>query len=375
MERTSGLPFFPPTASSEAGPIDLVIWAINVIAIVFSLLIVVGIVYFSVKYRRGHMVDRSNPPLENLPIEIAWTVIPTLIVIVIFIWSSAVYLANKRMPAGATEITLVGKQWMWKLQHPEGRWEMNELHVPIGRPITLTMTSEDVIHSFFVPEFRLHQDVVPGEYTQTWFTPTRVGVYSLFCSQFCGTDHSKMVGKVYVMAPADYENWLSTGSTQQTLAQEGGRLFIQHGCSGCHGGNGSVRAPFLEGIYGKPVAVQIPPEGLTGSALIARLPKIQATTIIADNRYIHDSIVLPEKEIAAGYRPIMPAFKNRLTEEEIFKLVAYIRSLGNITGAGIMSRQGPPTRTLSPEEYKARVGFTPSNIKALTGGTAKGSSQ
>jgi cytochrome c oxidase subunit II len=247
---------------------------------------------------------------------------------------------------------------------------MNELHVPVGRPIKLTMTSEDVIHSFFVPAFRLHQDVIPGEYVQTWFTPTRVGNYHLFCAQFCGTNHSTMVGTVFVMDPADYQQWLSTGSNQETLAQEGARLFIRHGCSGCHGGNASVRAPSLEGIYGKPVAVQIPPPGTPPQALVGLLPKIQATTILADNRYIHDSIVLPEKEIAAGYRPIMPSFKNRLTEEEILKLVAYIRSLGNTTGAGILSSQGPPSRGLSPEEYRARVGFTPSNIKALTGGSA-----
>jgi cytochrome c oxidase subunit II len=370
MDRNTGLPFLPPMASAQAGPIDGVIWGINVIAIIFTLIIVVGIVYFSVKYRRGHKVDRSNPPLENLPIEIAWTVIPTVIVMVIYFWSSAVFLANKRMPVGATEISVVGKQWMWKLQHPEGRWEMNELHVPVGRPIKLTMTSEDVIHSFFVPAFRLHQDVIPGEYVQTWFTPTRVGAYHLFCAQFCGTNHSDMVGTVYVMDPADYQAWLATGSNQETLAQEGARLFIRHGCSGCHGGNASVRAPSLEGIYGKPVAVQIPPPGTPPQALVALLPKIQATTILADSRYIHDSIVLPEKEIAAGYRPIMPSFKNRLTEEEILKLVAYIRSLANTTGADIMSRQGPPSRGLSPEEYRARVGFTPSNIKSLTAGSA-----
>jgi cytochrome c oxidase subunit 2 len=377
MERTSGLPFLPPWASTQAGPIDLIIWAINLVAAFFSLIIVVSIVYFSVKYRRGHKVDRSNPPLENLPIEIAWTVIPTVIVIVIFGWSTTVFLANKRMPKGATEISVVGKQWMWKLQHPEGRWEMNELHVPVGRPITLTMTSEDVIHSFFVPEFRLHQDVIPGEYTQTWFQPIRVGTYHLFCAQFCGTNHSTMTGTVTVMAPADYEEWLSTGSNQQTLAQEGARLFMQHGCSGCHGGNASVRAPSLVGIYGKPVAVQVPPPGTPPQALVALLPKIAATTVIADNRYIHDSIVLPEKEIAGGYRPIMPSFKNRLTEEEILKLVAYIRSLANDTGATVTSgsaaaaTQGPPSRGLTLEEYKARVGFTPANIKALTAGSER----
>src|SRR5689334_19200402 len=234
--------------------------AITLTAAFFSVGIFVALVYLAVKYRRGNKVDRSNPPLYNLPIEIVWTGVPLLLAMALYIWSTAGYLVNKRVPAGAMDIYVIGKQWMWKIQHPEGRWENNELHVPVGRPIRLTMTATDVIHSFFVPAFRLHQDVVPGSYQQIWFTPTKIGEYHLFCSQFCGTLHSQMTGTVTVMDPADYEQWLRAGTSSQTLADMGHNLFIQHGCSGCHGGNGSVRAPRLDGIYGRPIPVQIPPE-------------------------------------------------------------------------------------------------------------------
>ena len=179
-----------------------------------------------------------------------------------------------------------------------------------------------------------------------------------------------MTGTVYVMNPTDYEQWLRAGPSPQTLADEGHQLFIQHGCSGCHGGNGSVRAPRLDGIYGRPVPVQIPPEGLVGAALYAALRQTTATTMTADDRYIHDSIVLPEKEVAAGYLPVMPTFKNRLTEEEIFQLTAYIKSLATPEGQRALGVSMPPTRTLSPAEYRARTGFIPANIKSLTGGSS-----
>jgi cytochrome c oxidase subunit II len=371
VPRSTGFPFIPPLASTGAYAIEAIIWAVNIVAAFFSLLIVVAIVYFAVKYRRGHQVDRSNPVIENLPIEIAWTVIPLAIAMGLFVWATAVFLANKRIPSGASEIYVVGKQWMWKLQHPEGRWEMNELHVPVGRAIKLTMTSEDVIHSFFVPAFRVHQDVIPGQYTHLWFTPSLVGTYPLYCAQFCGTNHSGMVGTVTVMSPADYQDWLTTGRTEQSLAQAGATLFVQKGCAGCHMG-GSVRAPRLEGIYGKPVPVQIPPGGVNwqdlavGTAVLQRTP---GTTLIADDRYIHDSILLPEKEIAAGYYPVMPSFKGQIDEAQIVQLTAYIKSLANTIPSNPRAvSQGPATRTVPPEEYQARVGFVPANVKKAGGG-------
>jgi cytochrome c oxidase subunit 2 len=367
--RIPTIPIAPPQASTAAVQIDLLFIGMSVIIAVFGVGVCVALVYFMVKYRRGHKVDRSNAPAHNLPIEIAWTFIPLVLLLVMYVWASAVFLDLRRMPAGAMEIYVVGKQWMWKIQHPEGRWEMNELHVPVGRNIQLTMTSEDVIHDFFVPAFRLHQDVVPGEYAKVWFKPTRVGAYHLFCAQFCGTFHSQMRGTVYVMTPADYEKWLSSGQYQQSLADAGGVLFRQHGCSGCHGAGSSVRAPVLEGLYGRPVPVQIVPQGTPPAQLRAVLAKTPATTVLADDKYIHDCIMLQDK-IPGGFEPIMPVFKGQLSEQQVFQLTAYIKSLANSRTVTTGGAGGKYTGTLTPEEYRARTGFVPSNIRSLTGGAA-----
>jgi cytochrome c oxidase subunit 2 len=348
--------FWLPNASTAAASIDLLFWFITAVTIFFSIGIFAAIVFYGVRYRRGTKVDRSNPPQYNSIVELVWTIIPLVIVIGMFFWSSAVWIANARIPANALEIYVTGKQWMWKAQHPEGRWENNTLHVPLGRPVVLTMTSEDVIHAFYVPAFRLKKDVVPGEYTQLAFTPTKAGDFHLFCAEFCGTLHSQMVGTVTVMQPSDYEKWLREGSVPQSMAEEGRRLFISNGCSGCHGANASVRAPRLEGVYGRPVPIQIPRPGVP-------LEKIAATTITADNKYIHDSILLPEKQVRAGFRPIMPTFKNRLTEEQILKIVAYIKSLSQQTPTENVSPN--PTSALSAEDYRSRTGFVPTNIKGL----------
>ncbi|MBW3621811.1 MAG: cytochrome c oxidase subunit II [Armatimonadetes bacterium] len=364
------LAFIPPQASTAAAPIDMLALFITAVTVFFSLLIALAILYFAIKYRRGNKVDRSNPPHEGIVIETLWTLIPFGIVMVMFVWSTTLYFSSVRAPKEAMEIYVVGKQWMWKMQHPQGRWEMNELHVPVGRPVKLTMTSEDVAHAFFVPAFRLKMDVYPGRYTQLWFTPTKVGTFHLFCAEFCGTNHSGMVGSVIVMEPEDYQQWLNTGNVPMTMASQGEALFRQHGCSGCHSPNSSLRAPLLEGIYGKPVPVQIPRGGVP-------LERVESTTIIADDRYIHDSIVLPEKEIAAGFRPIMPTFRGRLSEEEVMKLVAYIKSLsgggnaGPNQGAGVNPAGGPMERRpatgpVTREEIQTRTGFTPGNMGDIT---------
>jgi cytochrome c oxidase subunit 2 len=198
---------------------------------------------------------------------------------------------------------------MWKLEHPNGRREINELHVPRGRTIKLLLTSKDVIHSFFVPAFRLKQDAVPGAYTSLWFKPSVVGEYAMFCAEYCGTSHSRMQGRVVVMEPAAYQGWLKRGDIQTSLVTQGARLFRQYGCSGCHDANATVHAPMLNGVYGKPVALR------------------GGSTVIADERYIHDSIVMPTKQIAAGYRAIMPSFKGKISEEEILHIIAYLKSL------------------------------------------------
>lgn len=345
-----------PRASTSATAIDLLFWFITVITIFFSVGIFLALIFYAVRYRRGAHVDRSNPPQYQTLVEIVWTAVPAAIVIAIFLWSSVLFLANARVPPGALEIFVVGKQWMWKAQHPEGRWENNTLHVPAGRPIVLTMTSEDVIHSFYVPAFRLKKDAIPGQYTQLSFTPTKVGTYRFFCAEYCGTLHSQMTGTVTVMPPADYERWLREGTVPQSLAEEGRKLFIANGCSGCHSPNASVRAPRLEGIYGRPIPIQIPRPGVP-------LEQTPATTILADSKYIHDSILLPASQIAAGYGTkapvysIMPTYKGRLTEEQIFKIVAYIKSLASTTPTTPVGEA--TSAPLSPEDYEARVGFVP----------------
>jgi cytochrome c oxidase subunit 2 len=318
---------FLPAASTTAGPVDQVFWYINAITIFFTILVAVLVIAFTVRYRKGNRVNRTLPGHEGIALELTWTIIPLIIALSIFAWSTSVYFSVIRPPKDAMEIYVVGKQWMWKMQHPNGRWEMNEIHVPLGRPVKLTMISEDVVHSFGIPAFRVKQDVIPGRYTQLWFEPTRVGRYHLFCSQFCGTNHAIMGGYVTVMEPQEWEKWMRTGNTPRSLASIGERKFRELGCTGCHGGNSTVRAPSLEGIYNQPVAVQLPDQGN------------RTVTIKADDRYIHDSIVLPAKEVAAGYPPIMPSYKGRLTEEELIQLVEYIKSLDTSNGTSNSSAQ------------------------------------
>ncbi len=353
------IPFLLEEASENAGRYDALFFGITAITGVFAVIVAVAIIALTLRYRRGQKVDRSNAPLYGLTIEIIWTAVPLVAVMGMFVWSTTLFFSNKKEPANALQVYVVGKQWMWKIQHPEGRWEMNELHIPLNQPIKLTMTSEDVIHSFFIPAFRLKQDVFPGQYSTMWFKPTKAGTYNLFCAEFCGTNHSGMVGTVTVMPPADYQRWLSTGTYQPSIAAQGEKLFRQFGCSGCHGAAASVRAPLLDGIYGNPVAVQIP----RGDVPLERVP---ATTLTADDRYIHDSILLPEREIAAGFKPIMPTYKDRLNEEQILQIIAYLKSLGRSNGTSNGGASTDKTSEMSPSDYKARVGFTPANLPTIT---------
>ncbi|MEO6908694.1 MAG: cytochrome c oxidase subunit II [Abditibacteriaceae bacterium] len=327
---------WPIAASSIASRIDTLFLLLSGISVFFTVLIVGCLVYFVVKYRRGTKADRSNPPVEGLLLEGAFYAVPILICIGLFGFSTWTYLQVMRAPADSQPIYVVGKQWMWKIQHPQGRWEMNELHVPLGQDIKLIMTSEDVIHNFDVPVFRVKQDVVPGRYTTLWFRPTKLGQYHLFCGQYCGTKHSGMVGTVYVMKPEDYQTWLHEGNAGGTLAMQGEQLFRELGCGGCHGPGSNVRAPSLDGVYGNPVPLQEPNGG--------------TRVIIGDEQYIYDSIVNPEQDIAAGYKPIMPSFKGQLSPEKIRLLIEYIKSLGtaNSGRAGGTKEAVPPEAPQSP---------------------------
>jgi cytochrome c oxidase subunit 2 len=303
-------PLWPRQASTHAGQVDLLFIYLLLLSGAIATAVCVLIIFFSIKYRRGAGADRTNPPHGNLLIEWTWIGIPLGLALLTFLWGAGVYIQQVRIPSGATEIQVVGKQWMWYTQHPAGQREINELHVPVGRPIKLTMASQDVIHSFYIPAFRVKQDVLPGRYTTIWFQPTQAGEYHLFCAEYCGTQHREMGGRVVVMEPSDYEQWLASGNQQQGLAQEGAALFRRYQCSGCHGANSTVKAPRLEGIYGKPQPIQ-------GDG-----------TVIADEQYIRDSILLPQRQIVAGYPNIMPSFQGQINEQDLLKIITYIKSLG-----------------------------------------------
>jgi cytochrome c oxidase subunit 2 len=306
-------PLFPEQASSNAERVDSLFFFELAIVFFFTTLICVLILSFAARYRAGSNVDRSHPPLSSRRLEVIWIGIPLTLSLVMYVWATVLFFDLYEPPGDAFEISVVGKQWMWYLQHPEGRAEINELHVPIGQPVRLTMTSQDVIHSFFVPAFRIKQDVLPGRYTTLWFRPTKVGRHHLFCAEYCGTNHSLMTGWVYVMEQADYERWLSERGSGPSMAEEGEQLFVRHHCAGCHQGSQIVHAPRLEGVFGHPVPIQ---EGK------------DVRFVTADERYIRDSILMPKSQIVAGYEPVMPSFQGQISEQDLLKILAYIKSIG-----------------------------------------------
>jgi cytochrome c oxidase subunit II len=316
------LPFLPPQASTVAGQVDLLFIVLIALSGFFSTIVLVLIIFFGAKYRRGRVVDRSNPPVTHLRMELLWVFGLLSLGMGTFTWAMLMYFDMMQPQPEALEIYVVGQQWMWKFQHPEGPQEINELHVPVGRPVQLIMISQDVIHSFYVPAFRLKYDVIPGRYTNMWFEATEPGEYHIFCAEFCGTNHSGMVGTVFAMDPTDYAAWLSsrgggagvTGGTGPgagaPIAQAGEALFGQLGCSGCHAEESTVRAPTLVGLLGRNVPLQ------------------DGRSVIADESYIRESILFPQRHIVAGYEPIMPSYEGRISEEQLIELVAYIKTLG-----------------------------------------------
>jgi cytochrome c oxidase subunit II len=306
-------PLFPEQASSNAWHVDALTAFEFAIAAFFSALIFILIVTFASRYRRGSKADRSNPPVANFWMEVLWFGGPLAIGLVMFVWGGIVFYQLYDPPPGALEVFVVGKQWMWKVQHSEGRAEINALHVPLGRPIAVTMTSEDVIHSFYIPAFRVKQDVLPGRLTSLWFEPTRIGRYHLFCAEYCGTNHSSMGGWVEVMEPTEFQSWLSQTGAGPSMADQGERLFVQYHCAGCHRGSQIVSAPRLEGVYGRPVPIQ------QGN---------EVRFTLADDRYVRDSILRPKQEVVAGYQPLMPSFEGQINESDLFKIIAYIKSIG-----------------------------------------------
>jgi cytochrome c oxidase subunit II len=303
------IPLWRPGASLHAGDVDLLSVGLLLTSVFATALLFFLLLTFAIRYRTGNHVDRGDRVQKGWQWEIGWSLATLFVFLLLFAWGTSLFLDLYQAPKGAIPIFVVAKQWMWKAQHEGGQREINELHVPLNRPARLTMASQDVIHSFFLPEFRLKHDVVPGRYQDLWFEPSRTGVFQLLCSEFCGTDHSQMTGRIVVLEEAEYEQWLARQEVTGTLAAEGAKLFREFGCSGCHGAGSKVRAPPLDRLYGKPVPLQ------------------DGTFAIADERYIRDSILLPRSQVVAGYEPVMPSFAGRVGEEELIRLVAYIKSL------------------------------------------------
>jgi cytochrome c oxidase subunit 2 len=304
------VPFIPEKASTVAGSVDALYFFLVGVSVFFALLIAGLELYFAIRYRRRSQGEMPVPVHGSMKLEMLWIVIPFLISMVMFAWGSSLYFTIYRPPKDALDIYVVGKQWMWKLQHLDGKREINELHVPVGRKVKLTMTSEDVIHSFFVPAFRIKADVLPGRYTTVWFEATKPGRYHLFCAEYCGTSHSGMGGWVTVMEPADYQGWLSGSAGEGSLASTGEKLFQDLACVSCHRTDIHGRGPALKGLFNRPVQL----EG--------------GQTVIADEGYIRESILNPRAKLVAGFPPIMPTFQGQITEEQLLQLLTYIKSIG-----------------------------------------------
>ena len=302
-------PLFPDSASTFAGQVDGIYLFGVAVALFFSALIAVLVIVLAVKYRRRSVDEIGSDEHPPEILEIVWSVVPLGILMIMFFWGARVFFTVRTTPPGAVEYYAVAKRWMWKFQHPSGNREINELHVPLGQTVSLKMTSEDVIHDFFVPAFRTKYDVIPGRYTTVWFQATKVGEYHLFCAEYCGAEHSRMIGRVVVMEPHDYEVWLTQGNAGQAPTASGAELFGTLACNTCHKSDSAARAPNLEGIYGTDVTL------------------LGGGTVKVDDDYIRESILNPQAKVVNGYQPIMPTFKGQISEDQLMQLITYVKSL------------------------------------------------
>jgi cytochrome c oxidase subunit 2 len=313
---SSAIPLFPPNASSVSTEMDLLYAFIVAVSAFFTVAVVAAMVYFTIKYRRRHPDEVGADIHGSLILELTWTFIPFVLAMIMFGWGASLFYRLSRPPKDAMEITVVGKQWMWKVQHPEGIREINELHVPLHRAVRLTIGSEDVIHDFAIPAFRVRMDAVPGKLTTLWFEATQAGAYHIYCDQYCGTRHSAMIGVVYAMEPQDYAAWLAGGRSTSTPVDMGAQLFTQFQCGTCHKDDNTGRGPSLVGILGKTVSLT------------------DGRKLVVDDNYLRESIISSQAKVLQGYQPIMPAFQGLVTEEQLLQLVAYIKSLDGGAPAG-----------------------------------------
>ncbi len=303
--------WLPSSASSVSGRVDALYFGLIGIS-GFLILLLFGLnLTFLIRYRKGSSAPRPPLRISQTKFEALWISVTTVVFLGIFFWGGWVYLEDSRVPPGAHPISVVARQWMWDIRHPNGRREFDTLHVPLNQVVQLRMNSEDVIHSFYVPAFRLKADVVPGKQVSLWFKPTKLGHFHLFCAEYCGTKHSGMVGEVIVQNPEDYADWLAAGTPGESPVNRGRQLFLQHGCSGCHDPSSPIHAPLLQGIYGRMV------------------PLSDGTLVRADDQYIRDSILQPKRQVAAGFNPIMPSFDGVLSENDLLDLMTYLKSLRN----------------------------------------------
>lgn len=304
-----GIPLFPEQASSFASDVDALYLFVLAVTGFFSLLVAVLVVIFGIRYRRRHAGEIGAPIEGNLAMELMWSIIPSIIAMVMFGWGASVFYHVRRPPDESLQIYAVGKQWMWKFQHLEGQREINELHVPLGRPVKVTVSSEDVIHSLYFPSFRTKIDAIPGRYTTLWFEPTKAGRYHIFCAEYCGTQHSGMIGYVTVMEPAAYQAWLAGGGVDGTLAERGARLFNELACNTCHLDSGTGRGPSLKDIIGKPVELT------------------DGSKVVVDEAYLRESILNSQAKVVKGFQPLMPTFQGLVSEEGLVALIEHVRSL------------------------------------------------
>ena len=302
------LALWPPAASASAVQTDWIILAFTLLTLLLTAPIFLGITWFAAYYRAGRQVNRVHDETRSSALEISWMIIPFVLTLFFFGWAARLYDVHRHAPPGALTVTAVGRQWMWKFQHPGGQAEINTLHVPVGEPVRIRMISQDVIHGLYIPALRIQMETLPDRYTEMWFKADRTGTYRLYCSEYCGTDHSAMDGLLTIMEPAAYQAWLQGSGATISLASEGSRLFAAYGCGGCHDGRSTVRAPSLAGLFGHPV----PLEG--------------GGTVVADDGYLRDKILMPDRHLIAGYQQVMPSFKGIIPEDDLVRLIAYIKT-------------------------------------------------